>query len=157
MILSDRDIVEYMRIGDLIIDPFSRESLQPSGYDLRFGGEYIMDDRRYKKDFIEIPPGKYSILSTLETIGLKNMVGDIKLRSSFCREGLIGSFGWVDPGWIGVLSLSVFNSSKKSVKIRKGERFAQICLIKLSSEVEREYSGKYKWSKTPEESKRDLK
>jgi len=59
MILSDRDIVEYMRIGDLIIDPFSRESLQPSGYDLRFGGEYIMDDRRYKKDFIEIPPVHY--------------------------------------------------------------------------------------------------
>ncbi|MCD6467360.1 MAG: dCTP deaminase [Methanomicrobia archaeon] len=154
MILSDRDILKYMENKDLIIDPFSRDSLQSSGYDLRFGGEYILNGNRFKEDILELPPKKYGILSTLEKIGLKNLIGDIKLRSSFCREGLIGSFGWVDPGWMGVLSLSVFNSSENPVIIRKEERFAQITFIKLSSEVEKEYNGRYKWSKSSEGSKR---
>lgn len=154
MILSDKDILKYLENKDLIIDPFNKDSLQSSGYDLRFGGEYILDGNRFERDILELPPKKYGILSTLEKIGLKNLIGDIKLRSSFCREGLIGSFGWVDPGWMGVLSLSVFNSGENSVIIRKGERFAQITFIKLSSEVEKEYNGRYKWSKSSEGSKR---
>jgi len=154
MILSDKDILKYLENKDIIIDPFNKDSLQPSGYDLRFGGEYIINENRFKKDIFEFPPGKYGILSTLEKIGLKNLIGDIKLRSSFCREGFIGSFGWVDPGWVGILSLSVFNSSEKPVAIRKGERFAQIAFIKLSSGVKKEYNGKYKGSKSLEGSKR---
>jgi len=154
MILSDKDILKYLENKDLIIDPFNEDSLQSSGYDLRFGGEYILDGNRFERGILELPPKKYGILSTLEKIGLKNLIGDIKLRSSFCREGLIGSFGWVDPGWMGVLSLSVFNSGEKLVIIRKGERFAQITFIKLSSEVEKEYNGRYKWSKSSEGSKR---
>jgi dCTP deaminase len=154
MILSDKDILKYLENKELIIDPFNKDSLQSSGYDLRFGGEYILDGNRFERGILELPPKKYGILSTLEKIGLKNLIGDIKLRSSFCREGLIGSFGWVDPGWMGVLSLSVFNSGENSVIIRKGERFAQITFIKLSSEVEKEYNGRYKWSKSLEGSKR---
>jgi len=154
MILSDKDILKYLENKDLIIDPFNKDSLQSSGYDLRFGGEYILEGNRFERDILELPPKKYGILSTLEKIGLKDLIGDIKLRSSFCREGLIGSFGWVDPGWMGVLSLSVFNSGENPLIIRKGERFAQMTFIKLSSDVEKGYNGRYKWSKSSEGSKR---
>jgi dCTP deaminase len=154
MILSDKDILRYLENGEMIIDPFNEDSLQPSGYDLRFSGEYILDGNRFKKNIFEFPPKKHGILSTLEKIGLKNLIGDIKLRSSFCREGLIGSFGWVDPGWVGVLSLSVFNSNENSVTIKKGEQFAQIAFVTLSSDVKKEYNGKYKWSEGLESSKR---
>lgn len=154
MILSDKDILRYLENGELIINPFNEDSLQPSGYDLRFSGEYFLDENRFKKNIFEFPPKKHGILSTLEKIGLKNLIGDIKLRSSFCREGLIGSFGWVDPGWIGVLSLSVFNSNENAVTIKKGERFAQIAFVTLSSDVKKEYNGKYKWSEGLEASKR---
>ncbi|MEA1994027.1 MAG: dCTP deaminase [Euryarchaeota archaeon] len=154
MILSDRDILHYRKNKNIIIEPFSEESLQSAGYDLRFSGEYILDGESRKEKFLELPPKKHGVLSTLERVGIKNIMGDLKLRSSFCREGLIGSFGWVDPGWIGVLSLSIFNSGKKPVKIKRGERFAQIAFVTLFSDVKKEYKGRYRGSKKPEKSKR---
>ena len=157
MILSDREILRYIDKGDLIIEPFSEASLQPSGYDLRFSGECILDGERLEEETIELPPKKHGILSTVEKVGLTNLVGDLKLRSSFCREGIVGSFGWVDAGWIGVLSLSVMNSGETPVTIERGERVAQIVFVTLSSGVVREYDGKYKGSESAEASKREEK
>lgn len=154
MILSDRDILACLEKKKITINPFDKESLQPAGYDLRFGGACIIDGKAWKGESLEIPSKTHVILSTLEEVGMKNLMGDLKLRSSFCREGLVGSFGWVDPGWIGVLSLSVFNAGKNFVEIEKGERFAQIAFVTLSSDVKEEYTGKYKGSATSEASKR---
>jgi dCTP deaminase len=154
MILSDRDILASMKREEIIIDPFRRKSLQSSGYDLRFGGAFILDGKEQEGDCLDLPPKKYAILSTLETVGLVNLVGDLKLRSTFCREGLVGSFGWVDPGWIGVLSLSVTNAGDHTIRIRKGERFAQIVFMTLSTPVAQSYDGQYQGSTIPEASKR---
>ncbi len=154
MILSDRDILTHLKKKKITIDPFNKESLQPAGYDLRFSGECILNEDTWRGEKLEIPPKTHAILSTLERVGMKNLMGDLKLRSSFCREGLIGSFGWVDPGWIGVLSLSVFNASEHPVEIEKGERLAQISFVALSSATEEEYTGKYKGSTRSEGSKR---
>ncbi len=66
-----------------------------------------------------------------------------KLRSSLSRIGVIfNNAGWVDPGFKGTLTLSVFNSNSCPVKIKKGTRFAQLILMRLDSESEG-YAGKY--------------
>lgn len=40
MLLSDRDILEEMRNGNIIIEPFEPERLQPNGYDISVGPVY---------------------------------------------------------------------------------------------------------------------
>ncbi len=75
---------------------------------------------------------------------LPNDVGGIvKLRSSLSRIGLIfNNAGWVDPGFKGTLTLSVFNPHDSPVKVKEGTRFFQLVLLRLDRESEG-YSGKY--------------
>ena len=44
-ILSDKDIKECVKTGDIIIRPFNEKNLSPSSYDVRLGEFY------YKKEF----------------------------------------------------------------------------------------------------------
>ena len=136
---------------EILIEPFSEESLQPAGYDLRVGGEaYVNGKILDVKDSggVTIPPKTYALVLTLERIKLPDdVMGDMKLRSSLAREGLIGSFAWVDPGWDGNLTLALFNASNESVELKYGERFVQIAFIRLEGPAKNPYRGNYQGSK----------
>ncbi len=78
----------------------------------------------------------------------------MKLRSSLAREGLIGSFAWVDPGWDGNLTLGLFNVSNEPVRLDYSERFVQIAFIRLERPAKNPYRGNYQGSKNLVLSKR---
>ncbi len=42
MILSDKDIIDYVREKKLIIEPFNKSSVGPCSYDVRLGDEFIV-------------------------------------------------------------------------------------------------------------------
>lgn len=136
---------------EILIEPFSEESLQPAGYDLRVGDEaYVNGEILSVKDSgeVTIPPKTYALVLTLERIKLPDdVMGDMKLRSSLAREGLIGSFAWVDPGWDGNLTLALFNASNEPVELKYGERFVQIAFIRLEGPAKNPYRGNYQGSK----------
>ncbi len=135
---------------EILIEPFSEKSLQPAGYDLRVGKEAYINGQLIdveREGGIVIPPKTHALVLTLERVKLPDdVMGDMKIRSSLAREGLLGSFAWVDPGWDGNLTLALFNSSDSPVELSYGERFVQIAFIRLEEPARNPYRGNYQGS-----------
>ncbi len=55
------------------------------------------------------------------------------IRSSYARKGVMASFGKVDAGFHGNLTISCFNSNDEPLEIPIGDRFCQIVFENLSS------------------------
>ncbi|MDI9643603.1 MAG: dCTP deaminase [Candidatus Verstraetearchaeota archaeon] len=141
--LSDLGILEQIEQGKLKLDPFSKDCLSASGYDLRSDVEIVL------------PKGAHALVHTLERVELPPYIaGQLFLRSSFAREGLIGSLALVDPGFRGQLTVSLVNMGSGNVAIDKGERLLQIVFHKLDRPSSRPYVGKYQDSVGTVESKR---
>ncbi len=142
--LSSEEIKEALGT-DITIKPYAEEALGPSGYDMALAFDLV------------IPPLSWTLASTRERIELSNSVSaSIYMRSSLAREGLIGSFALIDPGFKGNLTISLFNSSNKEVKLRAGERVVQVAFFKLGKPTLRPYSGKYQNSMGVVKSKRKV-
>jgi len=135
-VLSDEEILEHLRRGEIKITPFETSCLNPAGYDLRSSSEVV------------IKPKQYELTATLETVelGLKT-TASLHIRSSLAREGIIGSFAVVDPGFRGQLTLNLHNVGEKEMRIREGERIVQIVFHKLGSPARKGYRGLYQNSK----------
>jgi dCTP deaminase len=143
--LSDRDLLAAIKCGSLKIDPFSEEALSPAGYDLRAG------------EVFTISRGMIELVHTMERVELPaDLCGQLFIRSSFAREGLVGSFALVDPGFRGQLTLAFLNMGKGDVVIAKGERIAQLVLGRLETPAKKPYSGRYQDSKGSVGSKRNF-
>ena len=142
-ILSNKEILKHIRNGEVNIVPFELCCLNPAGYDLRSANE------------LTIKPKQYKLAATLETIelGLK-LTAFLHIRSSLAREGVIGSFAAVDPGFRGQLTLNLHNDGQNVVTIRKGEPIVQIVFHKLGNTATKGYSGAYQNSKGIVKSKR---
>lgn len=148
MILSDRDIIEYYVKKIISIEPFNSKNLTPNGYDLTIEEILIPKvEKHIKFGDVEIPPKTRFLVSTLEYIKIgEEIAGELWIRTTFGRKGIIPSFGMIDCGFEGNLTLPAFNSSEKSVNISIGDRFAQIVFLKLSSlpkSLYEERSGNY--------------
>jgi len=143
---------------EILIEPFNEKSLQPAGYDLRVGNEAYLHGKIIDvndEGRLVIPPKTYALILTLERVKLPDdVMGDMKLRSSLAREGLLGSFAWVDPGWDGNLTLGIYNASDEPVELEYGERFVQIAFIRLESPSRNPYRGNYQGSRRIALSKR---
>jgi len=143
MILSDRDIKKEIIKGNISIEPFREDNLTPNGYDLTIGEVYIDGEIREEA---EVQPLKWFAISTLEYIKLKGLAAQLWIRSSYARKGVIASFGKVDAGFEGNLTLPAFNAREKLL-LKKGDTFCQIVFEYLSSNPLKLYEGKYKGQK----------
>jgi len=131
-VLSDVEIKRRVEERSLVIEPFEPWCLNPAGYDARS----IID--------LEVKPLSYELIATLERFELPlDIVGFIYLRSSLAREGLIGSFAVIDPGFKGNLTLAVFNASKSTIQVKQGERIVQVVFHELTGRASKGYAGKY--------------
>ncbi len=135
--LSDSEILEYMRTGEIGLVPSDVSScLNPAGYDLRCSKTMVLK------------PKQYVLVATLETVELGlNVAAFLHIRSSLAREGIIGSFAVVDPGFRGQLTLNLHNVSDKEVTLNEGERIVQIVFHSLGSTAKKGYNGSYQNSK----------
>ena len=144
-VLSDLEIREHLKTGEIKLEPHDLSAcLNPAGYDLRCSRTVVLK------------PKKYELVATLETveIGL-NITAYLHIRSSLAREGVIGSFAVVDPGFRGQLTLNLNNVGEKEVTIKEGERIVQIVFHRLGSTAKKGYSGSYQNSKGIVSSKRN--
>ena len=144
-VLSDSSIISMIESGSLLTGDVDRKGITPNGYDLRIaitrleGGKDCED--------ILIPPKTGFLVSSLERIELPpHISASIWIRSSYARRGVIGSFGYVDAGFHGNLTLSFYNSSNNPIQIKKGDRIAQIVFTLMDQSVDKTYdkrSGNY--------------
>ena len=142
-ILSDKSIISLVGSKEIIIDPFKKNNLTPNGYDLTVSEIEIPDKKKVTEGYLSIPPGERFAVSTEEVVSCgKNHCGQLWLRTSWARKGIICSFGKIDSGFNGNLTLLGLNSGKEEVKINIGNTFAQIIFETLSTPANELYSDR---------------
>ncbi len=147
-ILSDIDILKSMKNNDLGIEPFNEKNLTPNGYDLSIAEIFIRKNNEHIKDGIAtIPPLTWFAISTKEFVKMgPQITSQLWIRSSYARKGIIASFGKVDAGFHGTLTISCFNSNDEIIEIPIGDRFCQIVfenMLSIPSELYEQKSGTY--------------
>lgn len=147
-VLSDTDIARRLEDGSLKIGSFVEGNLTPNGYDVTIDEVWVPStDERTKQGTVSVPPREWFVIGTREYLELPvDLVGEIWIRTTWVRRGILSSFGRIDAGFHGNLTFSAYNASTKPVELPVGDRFAQIVLEELSSpplKAYRERSGNY--------------
>lgn len=147
-ILSDTDIKNYIEKDELSIDPFIEKNLTPNGYDLSIDEIFIKKtDEHIKEGMAVIPPLTWFAISTKEFVKMgEKITSQLWIRSSYARRGVMASFGKVDAGFHGTLTISCFNSNDEPLEIPIGDRFCQIVfenMESIPSELYDKKSGNY--------------
>ncbi|HID25656.1 MAG TPA: dCTP deaminase, partial [Thermoplasmata archaeon] len=117
-------------------------------YDLSIEEVYIKKTGEHiKEGTARIPPLTWFAVSTKEYLKMGPAVASqLWIRSSYARKGIIASFGKVDSGFHGTLTIGCFNANHEEVEIPIGDRFCQIVFETLFSEPDELYdkrSGNY--------------
>jgi dCTP deaminase len=147
-ILSDKDIKSYMKSGKLEIEPFTEENMTPNGYDLTVE-EILIPELKSHIDYgkVEVAGMRWFLISTKEYVKLnEEITAQLWIRTSWARKGIQSSFGRIDAGFKGTLTLSAFNASDNIVEIGIGDTFAQLVFERLNTPSEKSYekrSGHY--------------
>lgn len=166
MILTKSKILEEIKNGRVIVEPFSEEQVTAASVDLRLGNMFkalikanhpiVVDDEltdatQYAgpielkdNETITIRPNGMVLGITKEKITLPpDIAGRIEGRSRFARIGLgvhITS-GFVHPGTDSVQVLEISNMSPNELVLKPGLKICQIVLERC--EGEETYRGKF--------------
>lgn len=156
MILSGREIENRMG-GDIVIEPFHKERVNPNSYNLRLHNELMIYetetlDMKQPNPFrkIVIPEegllletNKLYLGRTLEYTKTENLVPMLEGRSSIGRLGLSihVTAGFGDVGFAGFWTLEIY--CIQPVKIYPEVEICQIYYHEISGEHDNYISGKY--------------
>jgi len=147
-VLSDADIIDMLAKGSLKIECYQESNLTPNGYDVTVEEVYIPSTgKRFSEGTASIPGSSWFVVGTKEYLMLPpDLVGEIWIRTTWARRGVLSSFGRIDAGFHGNLTFSAYNVSKESIEVCIGDRFAQVVFSELRSPSRRSYderSGNY--------------
>lgn len=169
MILSDRDILERLRRGDIVITPELDldTQLQPASLDMRLG--YDFQTFNYTRQALIDPadpttfeqlttltqledgerflvhPGEFVLATTLERVEIPtDLLARLEGRSSIGRLGIVihSTAGYLDPGFKGKITLEISNLGRIAVALYPRMRICQIAFEEMSSSVGSSYGEK---------------
>lgn len=150
-LLSDNEIAS---IKDLI-DPFVATKvtactysygLEPFGYTATLSNTFIDLNSSIKTVYerIVLEPKVPYLVSTVETFNFPiSVAGHIYIKSSIMRQGIIGCFSPIEPGYKGNLSFLVINLTSKPIGLPANQGIAQVQFTRPSSVNNTTYAGKY--------------
>lgn len=157
MILTSSRIIEEIKNGNIVIEPFDEKYLNPNSYNLRLHNELLelIDeklDMKKRSNYIRITipeegftllPGRLYLGRTLEYTITRNFVPIIEGRSSVGRLGISvhATAGFGDIGFEGYWTLEI--SVIKPVVIYPFVEICQIYYCEVSGKIDRIYKGKY--------------
>lgn len=164
MLLSDRDIRRYVANGQIALDPWDPEMIQPSSIDIHLD-RYFLLFRNHRYDVIDpaieqddltelveapadggfvLHPGEFVLGSTFEQVTLGDAVAArLEGKSSLGRLGLLthSTAGFIDPGFSGHVTLELSNTATLPIKLYPGMKVGQLCFFELSSPAEAPYGA----------------
>ena len=167
MFLSDTDIHEALKRGDIVLEPFNAKQLQPATYDIRLGNTFIINDAHSTKaidpvkgifpktqtvtvkdgDEFVLHPGVSILGYSKEKFGSDQYLIEVNGKSSLARIGLIvhNSASIVNPGHYLNIALELCNLNNVPIVLRPGMEIAQLTFSTLSSHTKRSYqqTGRY--------------
>ena len=149
MILSDVDIAAEYASTRLGITPYDPRCIQPASYDVHLSSDFIEPlgndrTRRYDGTDIVLEPMQFLLGSTIETLSIpSHIVARVEGKSSLARIGLMVHItaGFVDPGFIGNVTLELLNVSRAPVTLVAGMKIAQISFHRLETPCARPYGS----------------
>ncbi|MER8024694.1 dCTP deaminase [Glutamicibacter protophormiae] len=167
MLYSDGDIRREIESGEIGLEPFNAEMIQPASVDVRIDRFFrLFDNHKYahidpaqdqseltrlvevdpEEPFI-LHPGEFVLGSTYEVVTLGNSIAArLEGKSSLGRLGLLthSTAGFIDPGFSGHVTLELSNMATLPIKLWPGSKIGQLCFFRLTSETENPYgSGPY--------------
>ncbi len=161
MILSDKDIINELNSGNIIIEPITDSRINPASINLTLGDSYSVIDRnqgiidasakeiKYVTytdfDSFILEPHQFALAATKEIVTLGNNISAMALgRSSIGRMGLfVENASWVDPGFSGTITLELYNATDVPIRITRGMEICQLVFLYNKSEAIDGYRGKY--------------
>ena len=165
MILTGTEIKERVHSGEIIINPFDENALNPNSYNFRLGDyvkiykSFVLDPKKKQEvEIIQIPedglilePDRVYLGYTQEKMGSTKFVPIMSGRSSTGRLGLFVHItaDLIDIGSINNWTLQMHATQR--VKIYKGMLIGQVTFWKTMGEIFL-YVGKYQGSEGPMES-----
>lgn len=175
MLLSDVDIAAEMKTGDLVIDPFDPDLIQPASIDVRLDRHFrVFTTHRYthidpalnqtglttpvevSADGFVLHPGQFALASTFETVRVgTHLAARLEGKSGLGRLGLVvhATAGFIDPGFAGQVTLELSNVAPLPIRLHVGMRIGQLCILRMSSPTTRPYGtggrGQYQNQRGP--------
>lgn len=145
MILSDGDIDRIIKSGQaFLVSPYNDENLQPNSIDLTLSNELKTIRGKcidLSQDSYKLKPQEFILGSTIEKVAMPlDLCGHIDGKSSIGRLGVfIENSGFVDSGFVGNITLEIYNASEKPFELIHGMPICQILFQTLTSPVEKPY------------------
>lgn len=125
-----------------MIDPFVPETKKHAN-GMSYGCSGASYDVRVRQDLWVKHHGGVYLASTLERFRMPNGVcGVVHDKSTWARKGLQVQNTFIDPGWVGYLTLELSFEGNYDLIIEAGQPIAQIVFHWLDEPVA-PYSGKY--------------
>ena len=170
MLLSDRDIAKLCASGEIEIDPYDPQMIQPASIDVRLDRYFrLFDNHKYSVIDPALPqddlthlvdvgesapfvlhPGEFVLGSTLERVQLaNNLAARLEGKSSLGRLGLLthSTAGFIDPGFNGHVTLELSNTATMPILLYPGMKIGQLCFFQLSSPAEKPYGSQERGSR----------
>ena len=151
-ILSGHQIVELVSSGELVIDPFDEELVEPATYDLRLGDVILASPRGPGDQGGPVPlrpsynvkTGQMVSVKSAERLELPLSIasGSFGIRSHYAKLGF-NAFGGVhlDPGFRGVVIMNLQNVGPEPISLIANEPFFTVQFETLDEPATRGYSG----------------
>lgn len=156
-VLSDKAIEKLIAEGTKVVEPFEPKFLQPASIDLRLGndryaydidsyslGEVIEQESIVRETFeqLTLAHGDTAFVGLYERISIpQNMMGIVFPRSSVTRLGIRIQTVYMNPGYIGIMPLTITNNMGIPLTLKPGKRVAQLVLFSLSEMPNRTYKN----------------
>lgn len=94
-------------------------------------------------DFCIIPPNSFALARSLEYFAMpRNVLGICLGKSTYARQGVITNFTPFEPGWEGIVTIEISNSTPLPVKVYANEGIAQVLFFE-GPQPNVAYSGGY--------------
>ncbi len=161
MFLSDVDIIEAVKKGEIELKPFFESRLQPASYDILLGNKFIVNDETsthfvdpskkiYAKtrevvvkdgaEFI-LHPGVSVLGVSKEFFGSNHYLIQVGGKSSLARVGLMihNTAGLINPGHFLNITFELCNLNNVPIILRPGMEIAQLTFSKLTSPTRQSY------------------
>ena len=156
---------EHERLDYLTIEPLLPRSVQPASVDLHLDNKILVELDKWQlvtpgvttpyyrhvniivQPYI-LEPGEFILGSTLEKIGLNNLIaGMVTGKSSLARIGLTVAPGFIDPGFQGNITLEIFNASNNRIRLTHKMGITQLITYILADPATKIYGDEELGSK----------
>lgn len=150
-------------VAELIQDAVISYGLSSYGYDIRVANQFkalgehlsIIDPKNvlhgaytdFEADVCIIPPGSAVLARSVEYFRIpRNVAGLMTCKSTYARAGVLIPTTVLEPGWEGIITIAIVNTTPLPAKVYANEGVAQVLFFEGDEPCDVSYadrSGKY--------------